>query len=140
VAVAPVLQRIRDALAKVHAERQLSFDVDCPADLNWRIDECDLFEIAGNLMDNASKWASHKVSARAWLDQDRLRLVVQDDGPGFTDTEAILQLHVRMDERVPGHGVGLAIVNDLVAGHGGELKLSRGTLGGACVDVALPAP
>jgi two-component system sensor histidine kinase PhoQ len=140
VPVAPVLQRIRDALAKVHAERQLSFDVDCPPELSWRIDEGDLFEIAGNLLDNASKWAKHRVSARAWRESERLRLVVEDDGPGFTDTEAILQLHVRMDERVPGHGVGLAVVNDLVASHGGELKLSRGALGGARAEVILPAP
>lgn len=140
VPVAPVLQRIRDALAKVHADKQLSFDVECPADLAWRIDEGDLFEIAGNLLDNAAKWARQRVQARAWLEGDRLRLVVEDDGPGFTDTEAILRLHVRMDERVPGHGVGLAVVNELVASHGGELKLSRGALGGARVDVALPSP
>lgn len=138
--VAPVLQRIRDALAKVHADKQLSFEVECPADLAWRIDEGDLFEIAGNLLDNAAKWARHRVHARAWREADRLRLAVEDDGPGFTDTEAILRLHVRMDERVPGHGVGLAVVNELVASHGGELKLSRGALGGARVDVALPRP
>lgn len=138
--VAPVLQRIRDALAKVHADKQLAFDVECPADLAWRIDEGDLFEIAGNLLDNAAKWARQRVQARAWLEADRLRLAVEDDGPGFTDTESILRLHVRMDERVPGHGVGLAVVNELVASHGGELKLSRGALGGARVDVALPRP
>jgi two-component system sensor histidine kinase PhoQ len=64
---------------------------------------------------------------------------VEDDGPGFTDTESILQIHVRGDERVPGHGVGLAVVNDLVASHHGELKLSRGALGGAQVEIVLPA-
>ncbi|MHB1124377.1 MAG: ATP-binding protein [Ramlibacter sp.] len=140
LAVGPVLQRIRDALAKVHADKQLALDVECPPDLTWRIDEGDLFEIAGNLMDNAAKWARQRVQARAWLEADRLRLAVEDDGPGFTDTESILRLHVRMDERVPGHGVGLAVVNELVASHGGELKLSRGALGGARVDVALPRP
>jgi two-component system sensor histidine kinase PhoQ len=36
--------------------------------------------------------------------------------------------------------VGLAVVNELVASHGGELKLSRGALGGARVEVALPRP
>jgi len=140
VPVAPVLQRIRDALAKVHAERRLTFEVECPPDLGWRIDEGDLFEIAGNLMDNAAKWAKHRVSVQAGRDSGRLRLSVEDDGPGFTDTESILRIHVRMDERVPGHGVGLAVVNDLVASHGGELKLSRAALGGARVDVVLPAP
>jgi two-component system, OmpR family, sensor histidine kinase PhoQ len=46
---------------------------------------------------------------------------------------------VRLDERVPGHGVGLAVVNDLVASHHGELKLGRAALGGARVDIVLPA-
>jgi two-component system, OmpR family, sensor histidine kinase PhoQ len=47
---------------------------------------------------------------------------------------------VRLDERVPGHGVGLAVVNDLVASHHGELKLGRSDLGGGRVDIVLPAP
>jgi two-component system sensor histidine kinase PhoQ len=65
---------------------------------------------------------------------------IEDDGPGFSDTESILQLHVRGDERMPGHGVGLAVVSDLVASHHGELKLSGGSLGGGRVDIVLPVP
>ena len=138
VAVAPILERVRDALAKVHAAKGLVFTIDCPSDLSWRIGEGDLFEILGNVMDNAAKWATHRVRASAGCEDSRLTLRVEDDGPGFTDTESILELHVRMDERVPGHGVGLAVVNDLVASHHGELKLSRGTLGGALVQIVLP--
>jgi len=74
-----------------------------------------------------------------WRDGAGLRIRIEDDGPGFSDTQSILQLHVRADEQVPGHGVGLAVVNDLVASHDGELKLSRSALGGAQVDVLLPA-
>ena len=58
----------------------------------------------------------------------------------LSDTESVPRLHVRGDERVPGHGVGLAVVSDLVASHQGELKLSRGSMGGGRVDVVLPAP
>jgi two-component system sensor histidine kinase PhoQ len=50
----------------------------------------------------------------------------------------VLQLHVRADEKVPGHGVGLAVVNDLVASHGGTLVLGQADLGGARIDVTLP--
>jgi two-component system sensor histidine kinase PhoQ len=135
--IAPVLARVRDALAKVHADRRLAFTLDCPADLSWRIDEGDLFELAGNLMDNAAKWARHQVRVRASREGTHLQLVVEDDGPGFIDTEAVLQLGVRMDERVPGHGVGLAVVSDLVKSHGGELTLGRSSLGGASVAVTL---
>ncbi len=140
VPVAPVLERVRDALAKVYAGKGLVFTLDCAPGLTWRIGEGDLFEMLGNVMDNAAKWAKQRVAVRASRDGGNLLLRVEDDGPGFTDTESILQLHVRMDERVPGHGVGLAVVNDLVASHHGELKLSRGALGGALVDIVLPPP
>lgn len=140
VLLAPVLDRVRDALVKVYAERGLTLTTDCTPDLRWRIDEGDLFEIIGNVMDNAAKWARTRVDARAWREDGRLHLRIEDDGPGFKDTQSVLQIHVRGDERVPGHGVGLAVVNDLVASHHGELKLERSTLGGALVEIVLPAP
>jgi two-component system sensor histidine kinase PhoQ len=140
VAVAPVLARVRDALVKVHAEKDLEFSVACPPALKWRIDESDLFEIAGNLMDNAGKWARARVAASVERTREGLVLRVDDDGPGFADTGSVLQMHVRLDERVPGHGVGLAIVSDLVAAHQGRIALSRGPLGGARVEVVLPSP
>jgi len=63
---------------------------------------------------------------------------IDDDGPGFSDTTSVLQIHVRGDEKVPGHGVGLAVVNDLVASHDGRLTLGRADLGGGRVDIVLP--
>lgn len=138
--LAPILNRIRDSLDKVYAEKGLAFTVDCQPGLSWRIDEGDAFEILGNVLDNAAKWARLRVAARVWREADRLRIRVEDDGPGFSDTQSILQLHVRMDEKVPGHGVGLAVVNDLVASYSGELSLSRSDdLGGARLDIVLPA-
>jgi two-component system sensor histidine kinase PhoQ len=137
--LAGVLHRIRDSLAKVYADRGLALDIDCPDDLRWRIDEGDAFEMFGNILDNAAKWAQRRVAAKAWREDGALRVRVQDDGPGFSDTEAVLQLHVRMDEKVPGHGVGLAVVNDLVASHQGRLELGRSPWGGAQVDITLPA-
>ena len=137
--LAPILNRIRESLGKVYADKGLAFTVECPPELNWRIDEGDAFEMLGNVMDNAAKWARHRVAVSVWHEDDRLNIRVEDDGPGFSDTQSILQLHVRADEQVPGHGVGLAVVNDLVASHEGELNLSRSDLGGARLDIVLPA-
>ncbi|MBI5259128.1 MAG: histidine kinase [Burkholderiales bacterium] len=139
LALAPVLGRIRDSLQKVYADKGLDFAIECPRELSWRIDEGDAFEMLGNLMDNAAKWARHRVVVAAWREAGRLHIRVQDDGPGFSDTQSVLQLHVRGDERVAGHGVGLAVVNDLVASHEGQLTLSRSDLGGARLDIVLPA-
>jgi two-component system sensor histidine kinase PhoQ len=140
VLLAPVLDRVRGALVKVYADKGIAITTECAPDLTWRIDEGDLFEVLGNVMDNAAKWARTRVQVRAWRQDKRLWIRVEDDGPGFSDTQSVLQIHVRGDERVPGHGVGLAIVNDLVASHHGELRLDRGPMGGALVEIELPAP
>ena len=135
--LAPVVSRIRDSLAKVYAQKDLVIALECLPELSWRIDEGDAFEMFGNLMDNAAKWARHRVAVKVWREGGRLSIRVEDDGAGFGDTQSILQLHVRADEQVPGHGVGLAVVNDLVTSHQGELMLSRSELGGARVDIFL---
>ncbi|HEY5612948.1 MAG TPA: ATP-binding protein, partial [Lysobacter sp.] len=70
-----------------------------------------------------------------------LLLAVDDDGPGILpeNVALILQRGVRGDERVHGHGIGLAIVQDLVRGYRGTLdvKPSR-ELGGTRFEVQLP--
>jgi two-component system sensor histidine kinase PhoQ len=138
IPVAPVLHRIREALSKVYAEKEPTFDIACPDAMNWRIDEGDLFEMMGNLMDNAAKWARGRVRVEVRRAAGDMVIAVDDDGPGFGDTSSVLQMHVRADERVPGHGVGLHVVNDLVASHHGKLALERGPLGGARVRIVLP--
>ena len=140
LALAPVLHRVCDSLRKVYADKRLAFAIDCAPDLNWRIDEGDAFELFGNLLDNAAKWARQRVAVRAWREGNALGIRVDDDGPGFADTQSVLRMHVRADEQVPGHGVGLAVVDDLVASYQGELRLTRSEMGGARVDISLPAP
>ncbi|MEO5659168.1 MAG: ATP-binding protein [Polaromonas sp.] len=139
LALAPILNRIRASLAKVYADKRLLFTADCPPELNWRIDEGDAFEILGNVLDNAAKWAKHAVTVRIWRDIDHLSIRVTDDGPGFGDAQALLQRRVRLDEKVPGHGIGLAVVRDLVASYQGKVTLSRADAGGAQLDITLPA-
>ena len=70
-----------------------------------------------------------------------LLLAVDDDGPGIPADKVgqLLQRGVRGDERVQGHGIGLAIVQDLVRGYRGELAVLRSPeLGGARFEVTLP--
>jgi two-component system, OmpR family, sensor histidine kinase PhoQ len=139
VPLAPVIERTRASLGKVYADKGIDFDVRCGPDVTWRIEEGEAFELFGNLMDNAAKWSRKQVLVRAWRDGESLCLCVEDDGPGFSNTSEVLKLHVRGDERVPGHGVGLAVVDEIVRAHGGVLQLGRSTLGGAKVEITLSA-
>ena len=117
----------------------MQFALDCPPDLAWRIDEGDAFEMLGNLMDNAAKWAAQRVAVRLWREGKAAAHARRRRRPGLQrHRRPILQLHVRADEQVPGHGVGLAVVNDLVASHQGTLTLGRSDAGGGRVDILLP--
>jgi len=142
--VAPVAHKILDSLAKVYAERGLRFDCKVTPETVFYGDEGDLLEILGNLADNACKWCRRQVVVRAYpADHDgRAELVVEveDDGPGIPAEQAPLLLHrgQRADPAVAGHGIGLAVVRDLVEEvYSGRLDLSRGQLGGALVRARL---
>ncbi|MBV1775151.1 histidine kinase [Burkholderiaceae bacterium DAT-1] len=135
----PILVRITDSLAKVYRERQLSFTIACDPELMVRIDEGDAFETLGNLLDNAGKWAKGQIQVTAAFDSGHLRIEIEDDGPGIADPELVLQRGGRADEHVPGHGIGLTVVADIVAANGGTLTILHSqTLGGALIRLDFP--
>ena len=72
--------------------------------------------------------------------RERLSLTVQDDGPGISaqDRPRVLQRGARADEKVPGHGLGLAMVQDTVELYGGRLEIDTSPLGGARISLRLP--
>jgi two-component system sensor histidine kinase PhoQ len=143
IAVEPVVKKVVQSLAKVYAERQLHFEVAVERGAEFFGDEGDLLEIVGNLAENASKWAKRRVRIRASVgagtDRSRrpLELSIEDDGPGIPEEECktIFERGYRADTAVPGHGIGLAIVRDLVYEvYHGELTVGRSDdLGGARV-------
>ena len=59
---------------------------------------------------------------------------------GFLEQPArrVGQRGVRTDENVPGHGIGLAMVQDTIEMYGGSLAIDASPLGGARFCVRLP--
>ena len=140
--VAPVVAALARVMSSLHAERGPEIALDVLPGLAFAGEREDLEELLGNLMDNACKWATTRcrVSARA-VGPGRLLLTVEDDGPGLpegAEAEAMGR-GVRLDESVPGTGLGLGIVGDLCELYGGSLGLGPSELGGLRADLALPA-
>jgi len=142
VAVAPVARDLATTLDKVYADRGVACELDIPETLHFRGDEGDLQEILGNLLDNAWKYGRRRVRCSAVLAAGgMLELRVDDDGAGLDPARAAeaLARGARLDEKQPGQGIGLAVVNELVGAYGGEIAVERSGLGGAAVRVTLPA-
>ncbi|MTI43715.1 histidine kinase [Roseibium hamelinense] len=144
--VEPALARLVRAMAKINRDRLDDIAFSCPDGLKFRGEQQDLEEMAGNLIDNACKWAGTHVavsvqkvesghSARALFE-----VLVEDDGPGLSEEErkVAVKRGRRLDETVPGTGLGLSIVADLAALYGGELALERSQLGGLKARLVLP--
>lgn len=140
VPVAPLVQRLGSTLGKVYPERDVQFEMEVPAGLQFRGNEGDLMELLGNLMDNAWKHGGSRVRVAAGQTGEGLELSVCDDGPGIPPEEVptILTRGGRLDEQVPGQGIGLAVVADIVAAYQGRIEIDRSPLGGAQVRVMLP--
>lgn len=145
VNVREVLEGLRSALLKVYAERGLKCELTVGQGCAFNGDREDLTEIAGNLLDNAFKWA--RTTVRVTADRivspsarrDGMRLVIEDDGPGIpVDARAkVLERGARLDERVAGQGIGLSVVRELVELNGGTIDIDESALGGARIEVKI---
>jgi two-component system sensor histidine kinase PhoQ len=145
VAILTLTQRLLESLRKVYSDKSISYSVDIDEEAMFMGEEGDLMEIVGNLLDNASKWCRKKVSIkveRIKVDADthaRHRITIEDDGPGIIEeqVEILLQRGVRGDTQTPGHGIGLAVVREIVSAYGGRLEISRSEMGGAKVEALI---
>ena len=140
-------EEIVGGLEKVYAAKGVLCEFEIDPEARFYGEKGDLQELLGNLLENAFKWAKSRVlltvrtGATATGRRPGLRIMVEDDGPGIPADKIalVLQRGVRGDERVQGHGIGLAIVQDIVRSYRGDLHVGDSDeLGGACFEVVLP--
>jgi two-component system sensor histidine kinase PhoQ len=145
--IEPHAEQIVLGLEKVYYTRKVLCEFDLDPNARFHGEPGDLQELLGNLLENAFKWAKSRVLLTVRVGEtspgrrDGLYIAVDDDGPGIAAERVheLLQRGVRGDERVQGHGIGLAIVQDIVRGYRGELEVKRSEeLGGARFEVTLP--
>lgn len=147
IEIEPLAEQIVTGLEKVYAAKRVLCEFEIAPQVRFHGETGDLQELFGNLLENAFKWAGARVlltvaeGADAPGRRPGLSITVEDDGPGIAEDRIahVLQRGVRGDERVQGHGIGLAIVQDIVRSYRGELQVGRSQeLGGARFEVTLP--
>lgn len=131
----PVADRIISSVTKAYRNKRPDITVEVDDNIGLRIDEGDLMELLGNLIDNAFKWCHHSIRLSAGYQGDQVVIQVSDDGPGIPSQKIarILERGVRADQSIPGHGIGLAIVRDIMQVYDGELSIENSSGGGLSV-------
>ncbi len=142
-AIEPIASKIIASLKKVYAEKNVQCTVNIASDVIFHGDAGDLMELLGNLLDNAFKWSTRRVQLHATMSLQTtnkiLNLVIDDDGPGIPADmiDRVMDRGVRADPSTAGHGIGLAVVRDIVKLYNGTLLISRNPDGGTRVVVTL---
>lgn len=148
ILVEPHAAEIVASLEKVYQAKNILCEFDIDPRAQFYGEEGDLLELLGNLIENAFKWAAHRVLVSAHTlpgggtRRSGLELLVEDDGPGIPEdrVEHLVQRGARGDEHVQGHGIGLAIVQDMLRAYRGNLTVSKSPiLGGAAFTVRFTA-
>jgi signal transduction histidine kinase len=109
-------------------------------------DEAQLGRVVGNLVDNALRYAATAVEVSVRRDGAQAVIAVVDDGQGIPagDRDRIWERFARLDDdrsrASGGSGLGLAMVRELTAAHGGTVSVAGRPAGpGAAFTVRLPA-
>lgn len=139
-AIVTPASRIIRSLEKVYRDHQIRFHNRLTADDQIRIEEGDLMEILGNLLENACKYGAANIAIDCSSAAGSTTLSIDDDGPGFAPgmQDRLTGRGVRADTHKEGQGIGLAITKELIENYGGTLSLHESKLGGAQILISLP--
>lgn len=104
------------------------------------VESQDFSEMLGVLLDNAGKWSASQVWCSIEVG-DKVVITVEDDGSGVPPDALpnLARRGVRFDERQPGYGLGLSILDQLIARYSGKLDFMSSPHGGLRVVIVLPA-
>ena len=96
-----------------------------------------------NIINNGLAYGE-KISVTVQKSSNRVAILFDDDGPGIPieHYRNVFKPFFRLDKsrslNKSGVGLGLAIVEDIVHSHGGNIQLSKSNIGGLQVKISLP--
>ena len=146
--LAPLLRETVEVFQPLARARQVQLTTALAEDAVADVDPAALRQIVLNLLDNAVKYGPagqvlHLALRRAG---DAVLLSVEDEGPGIPAADrlriwkAFQRLERDVNSAVAGSGIGLAVVCELVLGHGGRAWVETPESGkGARFVIELPA-
>lgn len=140
--ILPVLNDLCRVMGKIHKNKKFTMlPVKEQSPLFFRGERQDFEEMVGNLIENAAKWSTSKVTIACQRDGDEIMVQVADDGPGIGKEvrDTVFMRGERLDENTPGTGLGLSIVKDLSGLYGGEISLLDNEPHGLLARLSLPA-
>lgn len=140
VSLQKITQKITNTLQKVYKDKDIKTQIDIAETLTVKVDQGDLYELLGNLFENAFKWCNKEIAIIAKKTEDKTEIIIEDDGPGINENEKkrILLRGQRADQETPGHGLGLSMVNEILLLYKGEIMIADSDgLGGAKIIIKL---
>ncbi len=143
ILIKPIAIKIINSMNKVYTEKAITTEIIIDDEVRFLGDEGDLYEILGNTIDNAFKWANANVKLEIIAAQENNKnsfiIKLHDDGPGMSDEikQRVLQRGQRADPTISGQGIGLAVVHEIVLIYGGEVFIKNSDLGGALIEIKI---
>ena len=136
----PVLIRLKESLYKVYHTKDFDIDIKVENNITIRMDDEDLLELFGNLLNNACRFCEQLVEVNVQPDSDYVIINIDDDGMGFPDNNPskLLKRGIRADSQTEGQGIGLAVCTEIVEAIGGSIELLVSPQVGARVRIRLP--
>lgn len=140
VNIANVVQELL-ALTRYQIPARLHLESDIPKDLTYRLPEGDFRQALLNLILNSAQTMGElpgAIRVEAHKGNGILRLVVSDDGPGFSQEMLTTGTRPFVSGDPRGTGLGLTIVQRFTHQMGGRVQLTNKDPHGACVTLMLP--
>ena len=140
--VGPVLDGITRVLGARLDERGVALEISVADGFALPLEEADLYDVLGNLLDHAARHASRAIHVSAFANGAGEVLEIDDDGPGLNPAEVRQALSRGQSlNGGPGQsGLGLTLAQDIVESYGGTLELKPSPLGGLRVSIRVGAP
>lgn len=137
-AVDETLARLLRLMQHMPRGERLTWQTQIPPGLGVDMDPHDFGEVMGNLLDNARKWAKTRVTVRADIAEGKVRLTIEDDGPGFSGGagQGLPERGLTGRPDTTSSGLGLGIVVDILAEY--ETKPDVSYDGRGCVSFEIP--